>query len=249
VIRDTATWALGGAAALAVWWVASNLLDAQTLPGPAVVLRGFLAEFDIHGANAAVSGGEALVGLALASLFAAFVVVVAGLVPPSEPMMLPLLTALKCTPAIAFVPILVAVGGSGFFCNATTAALIAFFPMVLSGLDGLHSVPDRLGLITDSFGASPWRRFRHVSGYYAVLGIARGGKISAPLAVVGALVGEYVGGGKPVGIGTFIATNRMNLQATPLMEGVLAATSLGLLCFATAYGVCTFIEKALNLER
>lgn len=245
----TGKWAAGCLVALALWWLGSVVLGAPTLPGPAVVLRGFLSEVDVHGANALVSGGEALVGLSIGGVVAGCVVLAAGLLPRSEPMMLPLLTVLKCTPAIAFVPILVAIWGSGFWCNATTAAVIAFFPMVLSGLDGLHSIPDRLELIASSFGATSWRRMRHISGYYAVLGIARGAKTSAPLAVVGALVGEYVGGGRPAGIGTYIATNRMHLQIIPLMEGVVTAALLGLACFSIAYGACGRLERSLRLER
>lgn len=247
--KPAVLFTIGGALALGLWWIASIILGGGTLPGPVVVFQGFFRNCDVHCTNAMVSGLEAIMGLAMASLFASCVVVIAGLLPPSKPIMLPGLTALKCTPAIAFVPILVAICGSGFWCNATTAAAISFFPMVLGGLDGMHSIPNRLTLIADSFGATQWRRFQHITRYYAGLGIARGGKTSTPLAVVGALVGEYVGGGRPIGIGTYIATNRINLQINSLMEGVLAATILGLLCFAMSYAFCEYVKKSLHLEQ
>lgn len=247
--RVVLAWTMGVVLIFVVWWLASAALHSGALPGPAIALRSFLETWDQQVALSAQTAREALGGLLLAIAGSALIVACVGLWPSAEAFFYPYTTMLKASPAVAFVPVFVVIGGSGTMCKVLVSAMIAFFPLVVSGIDGIRGTPDRYRAVSHTWGASRIRALLLVLGPCGFAGFLNGLKTAAPLAVVGAIVGEYVAGGVPPGIGTFIMTHYVQNQLPQVFAGVISATLVGMIYFGMAHFLERWVVKGLHLAR
>lgn len=90
---------------------------------------------------------------------------------------------------------------------------------------------------------------RRLRGPYALLGCLTGIKIAAPLAVVGAIVGEYVAGGRPTGVGSYILRSYAEFYPTEVFAGVVVAGILGMGFFAIAFALAVVAHKFYRVQR
>jgi NitT/TauT family transport system permease protein len=121
----------------------------------------------------------------------------------------PLLVFSQSVPKIAIAPLFVVWFGFGIIPKVISAFLLGFFPVVVSAVQGFKSVdPDMVDLARAMQG-SRFAVFRAVNLPHAMPAIFAGLKVSVTLAVVGAVVGEFVGSNSGIGyvlqrsIGTF----------------------------------------------
>jgi NitT/TauT family transport system permease protein len=146
------------------------------------------------------------------ALSAAFGIPVAMLIAGSktvEDYVYPLLVFSQSIPKIAIAPLFVVWFGFGLLPKVLSAFLLGFFPVVVSAVQGFKSVdPDMVDLARAMQG-SRFRVFCAVNLPHAMPAIFSGLKVSITLAVVGAVVGEFVGSNSGIGyvlqrsIGTF----------------------------------------------
>lgn len=247
-------WVLGVILILFVWWLVAAVLAPSdqrepALPGPVTVGRTLAAAPGVFARLTWQTGLQAWVGLLIAGVICWALVVIIGAYEIMEPLSYPYLVMLKASPAVAYVPLFMTFVGSGPWCKILVASMISFFPLAVGGLDGLHATPDRLKLLAEGFGASRWQTFATVRAGYALNGFLSGLKTSAPLAVVGSIVGEYVAGGRPTGLGSYIMRNVASDLMANVFAGVVMATLLGLLFFGIAYVLWGFGLRALHLAR
>ena len=158
-----------------------------------------------------------------------------------EMVLYPYVVTLQVTPVVAIAPlILIWVG----FDNVDRALVIiawivAFFPMLTNSVQGLRSVAPQLHDVMTLSGASWWQRLLHLELPAALPHILTGAKISGGLALIGAVVAEFVAGsGASTGLAWRIieAGNRLEIA---LMFAALALLSL--LGIALLYAL-TFLE-------
>ena len=149
----------------------------------------------------------------------------------------PLLVSTQAMPKVAIAPLFVVWFGFGLVPKILIALLISFFPIVINTVMGLSGIEPEKIFLARSMGLSRFETFRLIRLPDALPAIFGGLKISITLAVVGAVVGEFVGGDAGVGYELMVANGNMN---TPLLfGGVLALTLLGLVL----YGIVEWIEK------
>jgi NitT/TauT family transport system permease protein len=142
----------------------------------------------------------------------------------------PLMISTQAMPKVAIAPLFVVWFGFGLLPKVLIAFLIAFFPIVINTVMGLSAIEHEKIFLARSMGLSGFDTFRLIRFPHALPSIFAGLKISITLAVVGAVVGEFVGGDSGLGYQLMIANGSMN---TPLLfAGVLALTVLGLILFA-----------------
>lgn len=155
----------------------------------------------------------------------------------------PYLVALKSVPIVAVAPLITLWMGDGFGSKVAMAALITFFPMVVNATLGLQSADRRALDLMKVLGATNRQIFIKLRIPAALPYIASALKISAPLAVVGAIVAEIAGSSSGIGYLILVAAYKVE---TPLMFAcVLAAALSGLLFF----GFAVSIEKWLTSHR
>lgn len=150
---------------------------------------------------------------------------------------IPVVVALQSVPLVAFAPLFLLWFGGGLFAKVAVTALIVLFPVFTGTTEGFRKENTSFSRLFQSLGASRLQRWWHYRLPFATPNIYAGIKTSVPLALVGAVVGEFLG--TDVGLG-FLLQSATGLFDTPLLFvtlGILALFGLGL------YGMFVFVEK------
>ena len=153
--------------------------------------------------------------------------------------LLPWLIVIQSTPIVAIAPIIVVSLGAGAMPRVVITTLIAFFPMVISTATGLASVPPELIELSRSLRATRSREYWQIRMPYAIPYIFSALKVAITLAVIGAVVAEFVAAEK--GLGYLI------LYATSSFKVALAFGALIMLvsCSLALYGLILWLHKRL----
>jgi NitT/TauT family transport system permease protein len=232
--------------AILVLWALVASFVAKSVPAPSVVAMSLARQWSKHLDRTTATAVEASLGLSISITLSGIAVTAVGMYDKLKDFIYPVIVMFKASPAVAFVPLFIELTGTGIAPKILVAAMISFFPMAIGGIDGLSTTPERLITSCRTFGASPWKVYRHALLGYGLIGFLSGLKTAAPLAVVGAIVGEYVTGGKPTGVGTYIMSNLNN--PTGIFEGVVLATMMGLCFFSLAEGAHRYAIQRLHLR-
>ncbi len=140
---------------------------------------------------------------------------------------------MQTIPIVAVAPIIVIWFGAGMNAIVIIAFLIGFFPMLSNTLIGLNSTDHNMKNLFYLYNASQMQTMFRLRLPAALPYILAGLKISCTLAVIGAIVGEYIagiGGGKG-GLGYAITVSASRLQTPYLFACGLAASVLGIVFF------------------
>jgi NitT/TauT family transport system permease protein len=141
----------------------------------------------------------------------------------------PLLIIKQSVPVVALAPILIVVLGSGEAPRIVITVLIALFPLVVSTATGLKATPIELVELSSALGASFWKQLCDIRLPSAVPYIFAGAKISMTLAVVGAVVGEFVAAER--GLGYLIYTSTAYFHVSIAFGAMIALSAIGLVLF------------------
>lgn len=182
--------------ALCLWEGAVRLfaIPPYLLPGP-VRIAGAIAA-DPAGLGAALLATLAVTAVALcvaASLGVALAVAM-DLSPLARAAIQPWAVALQVTPIIAIAPLIIVLIGNAFAALVACATIVAFFPVFANTASGLASAPPELADLFHLYGAGRWRRLALLRVPSAVPFFLSGLRISGGLALVGAVVAEFVAG-------------------------------------------------------
>lgn len=135
----------------------------------------------------------------------------------------PLLVLSQTFPKVAIAPLLIIWFGLGILPKVLVSFLVAFFPVVISGVTGMRSVETEMLELVRVMRASRLQIFWKVRLPYALPQFFAGLKVAIAFAVVGAVVGEWVGADR--GLGYLLLTANANLD-TPLLFAVLVLLML-----------------------
>ena len=147
----------------------------------------------------------------------------------------PFLVTAQVLPKVAFAPLFLIWFGFGITPKIVIAALVAFFPIVINTAKGLSSVEVELLQYMDSLGAKPSEKFLKISLPWALPYIFAALKISITLAIVGAVVGEFVAAGE--GLGYVINAANIALDTELMFAGILVLSVLGILMFLAVVAI------------
>jgi len=201
-------------------------IPAYLLPTPSAILACIDATLLTH---LAVTFFEALAGFVLASataFLAALLFVRSRVV---EQGLFPVAIALKTTPLVAIAPLLVLWMGTGWWSKIVAAALICFFPVLVNAVRGLKAADAEHFELFRSLKASRWQEFRKLRMPYCLPYLFAALKISSSLAIVGAIVGEFVGATQ--GLGYLIMISSSHIETDVLFSAIFAAALSGILLF------------------
>jgi NitT/TauT family transport system permease protein len=135
----------------------------------------------------------------------------------------PMLVLFQGLPKIALAPLMVIWMGYGISSKVLMAFLFAFFPVVISTLGGLAGTPENLMEHFRAIRAGQWTTFWRLQIPAALPSIMDGCKTAMPLAVIGAIVGEFVGSERGLGYLILEATAQAR---TDLLFAALVAVSI-----------------------
>jgi putative riboflavin transport system permease protein len=154
-----------------------------------------------------------------------------------EDLLSPIIVGFQSVPVVAYAPLLVLWFGSGPTSKIVTSALIVFFPMLMNTVVGMRNVSPALRDVMRSMQATRWQTFTKLEVPAAMPVLLGGLKISATLAVIGAVVGEFVSANEGLGFLVNVAHNQYD---TPLViVAVLTLTVIARLL----YGLVSVLER------
>lgn len=151
-----------------------------------------------------------------------------------EQALLPLLVVSQVIPKVALAPLFLVWLGYGIASKVMVAFLIAFFPVVINSLLGLKSINPEMLALARSVGANRWQilvRFKFPNGLPSLFA---GLKTAGAFAVIGALVGEFVGAERGLGYLVLFANGRFDM---PLLFAALVFVSILGIAVYSAVGI------------
>jgi NitT/TauT family transport system permease protein len=157
------------------------------------------------------------VGLGLALLF--------QFVPFLEKAMMPFAVFFQTVPIIAIAPLLVIWFGFGFPTVRASAFIVSLFPILANTLIGFKNTPNSLNELFILYKAKPLKKFFSLTLPASVPFLMAGLKVASGLAIVGAIVGEFIGGG---GLGALIDSARTQQRTDIVFAAVILSSALGI---------------------
>jgi NitT/TauT family transport system permease protein len=145
----------------------------------------------------------------------------------------PFAILLQTIPLIAYAPLIVIWVGAGMNAVVTISFIIALFPMISNTIAGLTSTDHNLVSMFELYNANWWQRMVKLKLPAALPYIMTGLRISSGLAVIGAIIGEFIAGigGLRGGLGYVIVSAANRLEMSYLFAAALCSSVLGLVIF------------------
>jgi NitT/TauT family transport system permease protein len=216
---------------LVVWQYGVPLAQVPdyVLPLPSVIANRFAETFRSQLYHLGVTASTTMAGLAIALVVGVLLALLVVYVESLKAVVLPFLAAFNSIPKIAVAPLFVIWFGLGVESKILLAFLLALFPIFVNSLTGLGEIEADILDLSKLAGGSRFRIFTMVRLMHATPYIADALKVAFPLALVGSIVGEFIGGNK--GVGYLVLSAQFSLD-TPLVFAALfsitAFTTLGI---------------------
>lgn len=231
------------AASLALWdfAVTRGWIDAIILPRPWDIVEAFfrLLGTDAIGGHFAATLWETVAGFLIGSGVGIALAIASAVSVVLRQMLYPYVVALQVTPRIALAPIIIAWLGFGYSPKIVLAATIVFFPVFINALTGMVSVDRDAIEMFRSMGASKRQTFLHLRLPSALPVTFAGLKTGLTLALIGAIVGEFISADK--GLGLLIQTYSFQVNMASAMAVLILLTFMGF----TLYGLMEYLDRVL----
>ncbi len=227
-------------ALLVIWELVVRVFDVPifVVPAPYRVLQS-LVTMTTSGlllSQFLVTFIEAIAGFAIALVVAAVFAVVMTEWQRAERLLYPYFTALQSMPKVAIAPLIVIWFGYGLPSKIVVAALLSFFPMLVSFTEGLKATDEGRLKLMRGMSATRWQTLRYVRIPYALPFVFAGIELGGLYAMLGAIVAEFVG--SSAGVGNWLIAMNVNLDTS---------STFALLVVLALYGIA--FQKLIAFAR
>src|SRR5919109_498447 len=226
-----------------IWKLVIAIFDVSpfVLPQPEDVVGGVrdLVAEDGFWTDVRITLTEVLVGFAIAIVLGVGLGTLLGRVLWLEQAMRPVIVASQVIPKVALIPLFIIWFGFGITSKIIIVALISFFPMLLNTILGVRSVDVGQRDVMRSLNATRWQTFRRLEYPSTLPYVLAGMEVGIIFAVIGAIVGEYLGGDQ--GLGYQIVTSLNNLEAERLFAVILCLTLFGFVLYLAVVTLKRFL--------
>ncbi|NIZ10582.1 ABC transporter permease [Pseudooceanicola sp. HF7] len=233
-------WGVIGVLLLWQGWVWAKDLNAIVMPQPLDVVRDLVTNPGIYLSNAALTLTLAALGLVMGMALGTAIAVLAWTSRLLSGILIPLGLIFSSVPVVALIPILARLLGYDVKTVLAIVVIISFFPAFVFTSAGLRALPPGSEDLFRVFGSSPWQRFIRLVLPSAVPSWMIALRLSAPPAVLSAMVAEFLMGTS--GLGYMFRQSAADFQTDRAFGTSVVATAISVLCFTLA----TLAEKRVN---
>jgi NitT/TauT family transport system permease protein len=225
--------------AIALWaaLVHAFAIPDYLLPAPQVVAARMIKDWPVLWKHGVYTLFSVLTGFAAGVAIGVPIAFAIVLSRSMERLMMPFLVMSQTIPKVAIAPILVVWLGFGILPKIAIVFLISFFPIVVSTVVGLKSVETDMIDLVRAMGGSTAKIMLRVRAPSALPQMFAGFKIAVCLAVVGAIVGEFVGSDR--GLGYLLLTSTGTLDGPLVWAALIVLIAMGMTLFA----IVSLIER------
>jgi NitT/TauT family transport system permease protein len=220
---------------LLLWEAAVMYFDVPKyiLPPPSQVSYGLYNGFasGLYIDHMGVTLAETFMGFALGCCLAFMFGMMVALSRRLEYFLYPFIVMFQAMPKVALAPLIIVWFGLGLTSKVVNAALVAFFPLMVNTIVGLKSAEEDRILLMRSLAASKWQIFWMLQLPNAMPYIFAGLEIAMIFALIGAIVGEFVGAEK--GLGMLIQSMNFTMDVAGQFSVLLILSFLGLVLNGT----------------
>ena len=217
---------------LIVWELAVRVsgLEKWLLPAPSDIVVAFEQNVALVNRHTWPTLQEAALGFGMGIAVALLLALLIELSPWLRRGLYPLLVGTQTVPIIAIAPLFIVWFGYGLLPKVLIVALVTFFPVVVSTVDGLRSADHNMVRLLQSMGAGRWRIFRMVRFPHALPYVFSGLKIAATYSVLGAVIGEWLGAN--AGLGVMLVRAQNSFAADNVFVAIIVITFWSIVLFA-----------------
>jgi len=230
-IRDKAIPVLFIILVILIWQliVDSGMIARYILPSPWDVITiciAILPEITVH---IYTTLQEALTGLLIAIILSVLLAILMDNFTIVKKALQPLLVVSQTIPIMVLAPLFVMWFGFGILPKVMVVILVCFFPIVVSLLEGMSSLDNDLLNLMKSMKANRWQIF-YLAKFPASLGSFFSGlKIAATYSIIGAVIGEWMGG--KAGLGVYMTRVRQSFALDKVFASILVIIILSMILF------------------
>ncbi|NVO13430.1 MAG: ABC transporter permease [Rhodoplanes sp.] len=241
-LLERASPALLIVALVAAWEAAVRLLDVPRflLPAPSEIVALAIAEWGLIQMHSLSTIGSIATGYVAAVAFALAISALMIRWPLMERLIMPIFVALQSVPKIAIAPLILVWVGAGLGSKVLVVASIAFFPVVINTMAGFKEVDRGLADVFRSVAATERQVFFRLRLPWAVPYIFAGLRIATTLAVLGAIVAEWLAASN--GLGYLVLSGSFNFNTARSFAAILALAVIGTAFFS----LMSWIERLIS---
>ena len=213
---------------LGVWEAACRGFNIPDfiLPPPSSIIKVAVFQGPMLLPHAGTTALEVLLGILLALMVAVPLSMVMFATPAVENAVAPFLVASQAVPVFAIAPLLVIWLGYGIASKVLMAAVIIFFPITVSLLEGFKSCDSEFRILFQLMGAGFWKTMRLLYWPWALPHFFAGLKVGVSVATIGAVIGEWVGAQQ--GLGYLMIQANARLKVDLVFAAILWLSVMGL---------------------
>src|SRR5580698_8567288 len=210
------------------WLVRAGWIKAFLVPPPSAVFGTIVRDWRELFAALAKTSASALAGFLLSTVAGIAIAVFLSSSRAIQRAFYPYAVFFQTVPIIAIAPLLVIWFGYGTRTVVASAFIVSIFPVIANALSGILSTEPALRDLFRLYGASTFVTLWKLRFPAALPQILTGLRVASGLAVIGAIVGEFIGGG---GLGSVVDVARTQQRTDKVFAAVLLASLLGLALF------------------
>ena len=175
-------------------------IEKYILPAPTDVIEVLIKDFKTMIPHILATLYEGMVGFLIAIALSIILAVIMDMVPLIKRALYPVLVISQTIPTVALAPLFIIWFGFGALPKIIVVVIVCFFPIVISIVDGLEGVDKDLINHFKLMGASKLNVFLHLKLPYGMINFFSGMRIAATYSIMGAVIGEWLGGDKGLGV-------------------------------------------------
>jgi NitT/TauT family transport system permease protein len=211
-------------------YVVAFRVPVVVMPPPARVLSSLTADWKLLFVESWTTFLECIYGFALAVIIGILIAVMVTSSRTLNLMFYPILIATQSIPKVAIAPLVLVWFGTGIESKIAIAFIVAFFPMVVDTATGLRATPDELLDLARSLKCTRLQIFWKIQLPSALPFIFSGAKVAVTLAVIGAVIGEFVGSDS--GLGNLVLSANAQVNQPLVWAALVFLSFLGMMLYA-----------------
>ncbi len=224
---------------LVIWEVIIRLAEIPhwLLPAPSAIVMEGMHSYQTFLPHVFATIQLAVIGLAIGVLCGLSVAVLLHRSNTIRAFLYPILIVSQNVPVLVLAPLLIIWFGFGLLPKLIIICLVCFFPIVIAAMDGFRQTSPELKHYFAMIGATKRQTFWKLEWPFAYPSIFSGIKIAATYSVMGAVIAEWLGAKK--GIGVYMTLAQSSFRTDRVFVAIFAIVLLSLLLFS----VIRFVEK------